>query len=362
MNTTVKFILVATILFVSTELTAQSIVSIDPDTAQQGQSLAVTIDGQNTHFAQAGDVTIWLSQGTEDIYAYGYYPMDDISMVAWFDIPGDAESGSYDLHIYNNIDGTISSYDSFTITLGNIVSISPNNAPQGHLLSVAITGQNTNFAQGTDFQQGTTSNIWFSQGTTTAAISVQKAYAVDDETIIAEIFVSPDDIAGLRDLSVYNDTDGTLTLYDAFEITEDNPEITSITPNGAYQGQRLSVTITGRNTGFLQGTELQQGTETMTWFDQATPTTSVIWLTQGSSTIYSKDGAASGNTLLSAQFDIPEDANTGLWDVVVPTEHNGKVIFENGFTVAQPGDWTGDGKVSFPDFAVVAENWLAGSD
>lgn len=248
------------------------------------------------------------------------------------------------------------------LTAQSIISINPDNSPQEHLMSVIITGQNTHFLQGTDFQQGSQATVWFSQATSTAAIDVQRAFALDDETLIAEIFVSPDDVTGLRDLSVYNDIDGTLTLYDAFEVTGYNPEITSVTPNGAYPGQRLSVDITGRNTGFLQGSELQQGTAMMTWFDQATPTTSVIWLAQGSSTIYSKDGAASGNTLLKAQFDIPEDANTGLWDIVVPTERDGIIMLQDGFTVAQPGDLTGDGVVSFPDFAVVAENWLEGAD
>ena len=63
-----------------------------------------------------------------------------------------------------------------------------------------------------------------------------------------------------------------------------------------------------------------------------------------------------------AQFDIPADANFGFWDVVVPTRAEGRLTLQDGFTIAQPGDWTGDGKVNFLDFAVVAENWLEGTE
>lgn len=357
MKTIVKYPVLIVVLFAtSTTLTAQTIVSVDPNTAQQGQNLAVAIEGLGTHFEQGSNTYIWLSQGGQNIDAYGYYPYDDTLLIAWFDIPIDAASGLYDLNVYNSIDGTLTLYDGFRITLGNIISVDPNSAQQGQALSVAITGQNTHF-----FQQGS-STVWFSQGSPTNFYA-EDAWAIDDTLIIAKFVFSDDATTGLRDLNVYNDIDGTLTLYDGFTVTPCNPVLTSITPNGAYQGQSLTVTITGQNTHFAQGTlTFQQGSPTAWFARQGTPTTSVIWLTQGSSTIYSRDGEASGDGLLMAHFDIPADANAGLWDVVVPTKLEGKLTLQDGFTVAQPGDWTGDGKVNFFDFAVVAENWLEGAE
>jgi hypothetical protein len=361
MKMIVRCSLLIVILFAtSAALIAQTITSIDPNNGQQGQSLGVGISGQDTHFDQAATMSIWFSQGGSTIYAYGYYPVNDTFMTAWFDIPDDAAAGLYDLNIYNDIDGAFTLYDSFRITLGNIVSVNPNSCQQGQILSVAITGQDTHFQQGTDFQQGSQTTVWFSQGSPT--VYAENAWAVDDTLLIANFVFPRDATTGLRDLNVYNDIDGTLTLYGGFTITPYNPVLASITPNGAYQSQSLSVTITGQNTHFLQGTDFQQGSPTMYWSAQGTPTVSFVWLSQGSSTIYSRDAGAPGDTLLMARFDIPEDANAGLWDVHVPTKGDGMLTLQDGFTIAQPGDWTGDGKVNFLDFAVVADNWLEGTN
>jgi hypothetical protein len=369
MKTVSKCLVIIAVLFAaSADLTAGTIVSIDPGSAQLGQSIGAIIIGSGTHFEQASSMSIWLSQGSYNIYAYGYYPYDDTSLIVWFDIPSDAETGLYDLKIHDDIDGTMTLSNGFMITPCNIVSIGPNGAQQGETLSVAITGQNTHFTQGTYFQQGSVTTVWFSQGSPTCA---KEAWAVDDTLLIAEFAFPIDAEIGLYDLNVYNDIDGTITLYNGFTITPLNPMLASITPNGAYQGQRLSVTITGRNTHFRRGTDIQQGTSTTTyWFSQGSPTTfaqatptvaSVVLLTQGSSTIYSEDGGSAGDELLMARFHIPADANAGLWDVVIPTRLDGRLTLTNGFTVAQPGDWTGDGKVNFFDLAVVADNWLEGT-
>ena len=108
----------------------------------------------------------------------------------------------------------------------------------------------------------------------------------------------------------------------------------------------LPIIVFAQATDFQQGSPTTQGTPTTCWFwspSQATPTTSsIIWLAQGSSTIYSRDGEAPGDALLMAQFDIPADANAGLWDVVVPTMAEGTLTLQDGFMVAQPGDGTGD--------------------
>jgi len=363
------YLLIGILFATSATLTAQTIISVNPNTAQLGQSIVVAIDGQNTHFEQGSDTVIWLSQGSQDIYAYGYYPYDDTLLIAGFDIPVDAEIGLYDLNVYNNIDGTVTLYNGFTITPGNIISAYPNSAQQGRALSVAITGQNTHFEQGTDFQQGSPTTVWLSQGSET--VYAKSSWGVNDTLLIANFDIPCDAATGLQDVSIYNDIDGTLTLYDEFTITSHNPELTSITPRGAYQGQSLSVTITGQNTRFQQGTPFAQGSGTTCWFsqgspttyfEQGSPTTCIVWFSQGSSTIFSSDCGTPGGSLLIANFDIPVNANAGLWDVHVPTMADGPLTLQDGFMVIQPGDWTGDGMVNFYDFGVLADNWLEGTD
>jgi hypothetical protein len=358
-----KCLVLIVILFAaSATLTAGTIVSIDPDNAQLGQSIGVAVVGSGTHFEQGGGTLIWLSQGSYNIYAYGYYPYDDTSLIVWFDIPNDAETGLYDLKVYNNIDGTLTLHNGFVVTPLHIVSVSPNNAQKGQHLSVTITGQNTHFHQGTSTQQGTPTNVWFSRGSQT--IYARGSWGISDTLLIAEFDIPCDAATGLHDVGVYSYLDGTLTLDDSFTITPYTPVVTSITPRGAYQGQKLSVTITGQNTHFKSGTPtgycFAQGTPT---FFQGTPTTrNIIWFSQGSSTIFSGDCWARENTLLTANIDIPADAGTGFWDVYIPTGADGMLTLTNGFMVVQPGDWTGDGVVNFFDFAVLADNWLEGTD
>ncbi|MHC4189708.1 MAG: hypothetical protein ACYSUB_08595, partial [Planctomycetota bacterium] len=92
MRITGKYFLLISILFSSsTRLIAQTITSINPDNAQQGDSLAVTITGQNTNFLQgSGTIDVWFSQGSSTISASSYSALSDTSLYADFDIPGGA--------------------------------------------------------------------------------------------------------------------------------------------------------------------------------------------------------------------------------------------------------------------------------
>ena len=142
------------------------------------------------------------------------------------------------------------------------------------------------------------------------------------------------------------------------------PALTTITPNAAYRGQRLVVTITGQNTHFLQGSSCGQGSPT-TWFasrGQGSSTTAFAWLSQGSSTIDSNDGGAPGDELMMVAFFIPEDANTGLWNVNTTTLCESTLTLSNAFRISRPGDITCDGMVNFRDLAVLAANWLEGTN
>jgi len=214
-----------------------------------------------------------------------------------------------------------------TLVAQTITSINPDNGQQCESLAVAITGQNTHFQEAFDLQQGSPTTIWFSIGSQT--VYGRDTQAVNDQLLITQLDIPCNAATGQQDVSIYNDIDGTLTLNDSFAVTQYGPTLTSITPRDAHQAQSLAVTITGRNTRFEQGsyttfqqgssTAFHQGTHTNYWFSQGTRTTSIIWLSQGSETVYSRDCGISADELLMAQFDIPPDANTGLWDVHVPT-------------------------------------------
>ncbi len=285
----------------------------------------------------------WFSQGSSTIYAYSYSPVNDTYMTAWFDLSGGAIV-LHDLSVYNEIDGTMTLYDSFTINSSGqpeSISVNPNSAQQDEVLRVVISGQDTHF------DQGSSTDVWFTQGSPTCT----NFWILSDTLLVAEFDltgVSP----GLRDLNVYNDIDGTLTLSDSFTVTAYDPKLTSVTPAGAYQGQKLSVRISGQNTSFEQGSG------------------SVVWLSQGSSLIVARQANAIGEKFnqpgsgiaVIADFDIPTDANSGMWDVHTFSEVGGQLTLTDGFMIVQPGDWTSDGVVNFLDLAVIAKYWLQGGE
>ncbi len=339
-----RFLIIIILCAFPSSLFAQSIISIEPDTAQTGQGLNIGISGQGTHFEQAASMSVWLSQGSSIIYGSGYYPVVDTFMVVWFDIPVGAELGLHDLNVYNDIDGTLTLNGCFTINPGAIaiVSIGPDSAQQGQTLTVAVSGR------GTHFEQGSGTTVWFSQGSGTIAANV---WPISDILLLAQFIIPEDAQTGLQDVSVYNDIDGTLTLSNGFTITPYNPRLISVTPGAAYQGQKLSVRITGQNTkfdNFLQGS--------MTF----------AWLSQGNSLIFPTQAYGigeywlPGKSIAIVDLDIPADANIGRWDVHT-FYADGHLTLTDGFLITRPGDLTCDGSVNFFDLAVIADSWLEGT-
>ena len=311
--------------FISTA-SAQVITSVDPDSAYQGQSLAVSITGQNTHFmfVQGSETiytdNVWFSQGSSTIAASSVAVYSNTSLSADFDIQGSAPTGLWDVNVEQvGGYGVVSLNNGFTIYAAPwpvITSVEPDNAHQGQSLPISITGQNTHFAQGSG-----TLGIWFSQGTSTISAS---SFSVNSNTSLSANFNIPTDApTGLWDVSVQTDFDGTMTLNDGFTINPTTvPIISSVTPDSAYQGQSLTVSITGQNTHFM----FVQGSETIY--------TDNVWFSQGSSTIAASSVAVYSNTSLSADFDIQGSAPTGLWDVNVEQVGGyGVVSFNNGFTI-----------------------------
>jgi putative lipoic acid-binding regulatory protein len=296
-----------------------AIVSIDPNNAQQGEYLSVSITGQETHFNQGTDTinNVWFAMGSSTISAISSFPNSNTSLSADFDIPNNAEIGNWDVFVNNDIDGTMSLNNGFIIVTNNpnpaIVSINPDNGEQGEYLFVSITGQDTNFDQGTD----TLNNVWFTMGSST--INSTNSYP-NSNTILNAYFDIPDNAEiGVWDLFVQNSINGTLSLNNSFTISMGNPDpaIVSIDPNNAQQGEYLSVSITGQETHFNQGTD----------------TINNVWFAMGSSTISAISSFPNSNTSLSADFDIPNNAEIGNWDVFVNNDIDGTMSLNNGFII-----------------------------
>jgi hypothetical protein len=112
------------------------------------------------------------------------------------------------------------------------------------------------------------------------------------------------------------------------------PELTSIDPNSAVQGDNLTVTITGYRTHFGEGSETQ------------------VVFTLGAEVIAATSVSVTDATLLDADFSIPVDATTGDYDVTVSVDGFPDVTEVAGFGVRPPylcGDPNDDEKQNISD-------------
>ncbi len=182
-----------------------------------------------------------------------------------------------------------------------ISSINPDSGRPGQMLTVSISGQNSYFTQGTNM-------IWFEQGTST----IQAFYINPlNDTLLNAAFSLPYSPIGYYDVNCYSSYNGMfLPLENGFSIVI--PSIKSINPEAGNPGQTLSVTISGQNTHFTQGSNM-------------------IWFEQGSSTIQAFDVNSVNDTVLDATFNLPYSP-LGYYDVRGYNNFDGTIApLENGF-------------------------------
>ena len=216
------------------------LLSVNPNTGQQGQqNLSVTLTGQYTNWVQG---TTTASFGT-GITVASLTVTSSTSATALVNITSSATAGARTVTLTTGTEvDTLT--NGFTVTSGTpvLVSASPNSGQQGQQnLSVALTGQFTNWAQGT-----TTAS--FGSSITVVSLTVSSATSA---TAVLNISASAATGAQTVTLTTGTEVD---TLANGFSISAGSPALLSVSPNSGQQGQQnLSVALTGQFTHFLQG-------------------------------------------------------------------------------------------------------------
>jgi hypothetical protein len=307
-----KVIITFVFLFGIGKLSAQTISNVTPSIGMEGTTINVAISGQNSNFQQ-GTTTVWFNQGSSTIYASSVNVSSNTSLIAQVGIPYGTPLGLYQTNVQDPI-FTISLANSFTVVANpnspTIVNVNPSSTMEGTSLTVAISGQNTNF------QQGTTT-VWFNQGSSTIYASNVN---VNSNTSLDAFFNIPFGTPlGLYDTNVQDPVDNTVTSTNSFTITANPnaPELISVTPNNGDINTTIPVTISGQNTNFLQGT----GT---------------LVFVQGSSTLITSNLLFNTNTNLGATLTIPPNAFPGYYDVYFTNALDGTMLLISGFYVNPP--------------------------
>jgi RHS repeat-associated protein len=173
-----------------------------------------------------------------------------------------------------------------------LLSVMPNSASAGQMLNVILTGSCTSFSQGsTTSSFGPGIAVGGSQTGTTGPVT-----ATSPTSAVASLNVDPAATVGVRVVNVTTNSE-VVTLNSGFTVIAGPPVLSTISPNTGQQGQTESVTITGQNTHFVQGT-------TVVSFGSGITVNSVT---------------VTNPTSLIANVTIPSNANLGTYTVTVTT-------------------------------------------
>ncbi len=289
---------------------SQTIQSIIPDSAYQGDELNVTISGEETHFSQA--TSIYLRQASNtSIYPTHRIIQSDTVINATFEFTNNHQSGIYDLHLPNEIDGDLKLLSSFKLhkdTINpEIISAQPDSAYLKDKIMVNISGSHTHFKQASNV-------IRLRQGTYTLSPDYQ--YATNYDYIKAEFDFDEFDPTGFYDLEIENESDGVLYFENAIEhLNKERPTplLKSISPDTGYIDSNLFTTITGENTRFNQGTDV-----------------SIVLMNDNNKRIYTS-AYVIDDTQVQAYFSFHPYHDTGQYNVHVYDYYDDNLIIENGF-------------------------------
>jgi RHS repeat-associated protein len=216
------------------------IASFGPTSAQQGQTVALTVNGQFTHFAQG---TTQVSLGT-GVTVSNIIVSSATSLTAQIAIDPSAAVGTRTLTVTTGSE-VVSVANVFTVQLATpiLLTLNPGGGQQGQQnLSVAITGFATHFAQGT-------SQASFGAGVAIVSLTVTSLTAAT-----AVVDVDPAAALGTRTVTITTGSE-VASFTNGFTISAAIPSIVLVNPNSGQQGQQNeSVAITGQFTHWVQGT------------------------------------------------------------------------------------------------------------
>ncbi|MBI1808143.1 MAG: M36 family metallopeptidase [Ignavibacteria bacterium] len=228
---------------------AKSIGLTQPPKVPAGATLDVTMTGSNTNFEPGTTVSI----SGSGVTVSGVTVLSPIELVAEIVVDTGTALGFRDVKAITDLGGgvidTAIGIQSIQITQApvtpSILSIAPPAGAVGDSLTVIVSSINTNFTNSSVLDLG-------------AGISVSNVAAVTPTKLSARIRVDTAATIGFRSVTVT--TGGEVASEDVpgpFLVTSTSLEIAVIAqvlPGTAYQGDSLTIAITGSNTHFETGT------------------------------------------------------------------------------------------------------------
>ncbi len=293
-------------------LVSGTITGVDPGSATIPELLTVEISGSGTHFAMGTGTSVWFTQGSSTIFSPNSVAVNNLLLQAEMLFTNYHEPGYYDVNTYNQYDGYLILPDGFYLNENPnppmLTDVTPGSGQAGEIAILTITGQFTNFTQAYNYVYLTKPNA--------SGLSATFVTVLDDETLEAEVHVPTTSTEGFYNLYVSNAWDGTIGLINAFEILPDPdpPYLTGVDPDNGTIPESLTVTISGVNTHF------NQGTGTFVTFRQGS-----------SSIIYPVSVSPQSDTEIDASFMFDNLDSPGYYDVRTYSALDGTLELYNAF-------------------------------
>lgn len=305
------------------------IVDVTPDNADQGWSGDVVIEGNETAWLDGVNSVIFkFSNNNSILLTPSTFVVNSNTVItASFDIPSDQMVGDYDVFVDALVENE--AFEVNEVQLAEIVDVDPNNADQGWIGDVTITGDNTLWDD-----EGV-SEVIFKYSLDNSITLEPVSFIVNSNTsITASLNITADQMIGNYDVFVDD-----LVETEAFEVNEVelDPIITMVTPNHAMQSETVIVEILGLDTQWTDGVN-----------------SVMIKFHDDNTIMLSADNIMVVSDLqVDATFNIPADQEIGLYDVYVDD-----LVLENGFTVDILDDITDNIEDQINIYPVPADNFI----
>src|SRR6267142_468301 len=225
--------------------------TVTPDRGRQGETLTVTITGQNTHFqngvteANFGDD---ISTGGEDAGGFGPVVVSSPTR-ATVQIHIESDAGASERKVVvRTRQERLTLRDGFTVLPAPPqFTLSQNSARQGETLTITIDGANTQFRQGiTEVRFGAGISVGDGRPGAYGPVTVNSPTRAT-----ARIVIDNDADTDARTVRIRTG-DEKLSITDAFNVIPSATPVT-VVPNSGARGQTLTVSITSPDAHFVQG-------------------------------------------------------------------------------------------------------------
>jgi photosystem II stability/assembly factor-like uncharacterized protein len=215
---------------------ALTVTSVSPATANQGETINLTINGTNflSDIAASG-----ITFSTNGITVNSLTYVDETQIIVNMTIAASATIGTRNITVANSNGQTATAINVFSVnptgvTPPTITSISPTNCAQAITTDITITGSNVHPSPTVAFSSD--------------GITVNSVARPDSTTINVNITTTATATASWRAVTVQNSDDSGITTKNNFFKINSSPTITSVLPNSGYVGNtNLPIYITGDN-------------------------------------------------------------------------------------------------------------------